>query len=67
VSQGTLLEVKVHHLEKCVSFDLLCALCPAIDCLSKALNCLVCCWLGQPVSTWQVPDFILHNVQAEMG
>jgi hypothetical protein len=22
--------------------------------LCKALNCLACSWLGQPVSTWQV-------------
>jgi hypothetical protein len=22
--------------------------------LSKAVHCLACCWLGQPVSTWQV-------------
>jgi hypothetical protein len=36
---------------------------------SKALNCLACCWLGKPVSTWQVemgwPD--IHWLTRDKG
>jgi len=37
--------------------------------LSKALNCLACCWLGQLVNTWQVemgwPD--MHWLARDLG
>jgi hypothetical protein len=37
--------------------------------MSKAVNCLACCWLGQPVSTWQVemgwPD--IHWLAGDQG
>jgi hypothetical protein len=28
----------------------------ALIALSKALKCLSCCWMGQPVSIWQVVE-----------